>query len=132
MDGIPPEGRKIKASLDPANATTVTVTCGTANYVCEHGPPMDMWSLQLDPKSNHSFYPYGAMDDDKYSHANGGHQNAIMMFNSTQLPIKTAVAENFVSTQAAILGSIKPNLARRRRAALSQKGVSWISFDEPL
>ena len=94
LDGIPPEGWKIKASLDPSNDTTVAVTCGTANYVCEHGPPMDMWSLQLDPKSNHSFYPYGTMDD-KFSYANGGKDNAIMMFNSTQLPIKTAVAENF-------------------------------------
>ena len=95
LDGIPPEGRKIRASLDPANDTTVTVTCGTANYVCEHGPPMDMWSLQMDPAGNHSIYPYGEMDDDKFSYANGGKDNALMMFNSTMLPIKKAVAENF-------------------------------------
>jgi phospholipase C len=35
------------------------------------------------------------MDDDKFSYQNGGKENALMMFNSTMLPIKAAVAENF-------------------------------------
>ena len=33
--------------------------------------------------------------DDKYSYANGAKDNAIEMFDSKQLPIKKAVAENF-------------------------------------
>ena len=41
-----------------------------------------------------SFYPYGPQDD-KYSYANGARDNAIMMFNSTQLPIKTTIAKEF-------------------------------------
>lgn len=93
IDGIEPEGRNLPMNPDdPENSTTVT--CGTANYVCEHGPPNNMWALQSNPDDNISFYPYGEFDD-KYSYQNGAHDNAIKMFNSTQLPIKKAVAQHF-------------------------------------
>ena len=59
LDGIPPEGHKIKMDgMDPANTSEATVTCGTANYVCKNGPPMSMWNLHLQPGSNESIYPY--------------------------------------------------------------------------
>jgi phospholipase C len=81
--------------MDPEDPESTTqVTCGSANYVCEHGPPNNMWALQANPDHNISFYPYGEFDD-KYSYGNGAKDNAIKMFNSSQLPIKTAVAKHF-------------------------------------
>ncbi len=66
---------------DPNNETagTETVTCGTANYVCEHGPGYSMWELKVKPGTQDDVdkYPYGEQDD-KYSALNGAKGNAIM------------------------------------------------------
>ena len=78
--------------LDPDNETAgfENVTCGTANYVCKQGPGYSMWNLKIKQGTELDTYPYGEQDD-KYSATNGAQGNAIMMFNSTQLPIKKAV-----------------------------------------
>lgn len=79
--------------------------CCLTLAVCEHGAPYSPYlnkfpSLaQLGPNKtwtplNYSQYPYGPQDD-KYSYNRGARDNAIQMFNSTQLPIKTAVAKEF-------------------------------------
>ena len=62
--------------------------------VCKYGPPYSPYLLKFKANSNYSNYPYGPQDD-KYSYHNGARLNAIKMFNSTQLPIKTAVAKEF-------------------------------------
>ena len=75
--------------------------------MCEIGPPYSPYlnkfpdRTELGPNrtaswtaQNFSQYPYGPQDD-KYSYHNGAKGNAIMMFNSTQLPIKTAIAKEF-------------------------------------
>jgi phospholipase C len=73
--------------------------------VCDKGPPYspylnkfaDRAELGGDPTytpKNYSQYPYGPQDD-KYSYNRGARLNAIQMFNSTQLPIKTAIAKEF-------------------------------------
>ena len=77
-----------------------------ASAVCEHGPPYSPYLnkfpdvAELGPTNrswtptNFSRYPYGPQDD-KFSYHNGARDNAIEMFNSTQLPIKAAVAKEF-------------------------------------
>lgn len=50
--------------------------------------------LQSNPKDNISFYPYGNFSD-RYSHSHGARDNAIQMFSSKQLPVKTAISEHF-------------------------------------
>ena len=72
--------------------------------VCEHGAPYSPYlnkfpdGAELGPTNrswtptNFSRYPYGPQDD-KFSYHNGARDNAIEMFNSTQLPIKAAVAK---------------------------------------
>ena len=74
--------------------------------VCEHGAPYSPYlnkfpdGAELGPTNrswtptNFSRYPYGPQDD-KFSYHNGARDNAIEMFNSTQLPIKAAVAKEF-------------------------------------
>ena len=48
---------------------------------------------------NYSQYPYGPQGD-KYSYNRGARDNAIKMFNSTQLPIKTAIAKEFSASSS--------------------------------
>ena len=73
--------------------------------MCEHGPPYSPYLnkfpdlAEVGPNKtwtplNYSQYPYGPQDD-KYSYNRGAQDNAIKMFNSTQLPIKTAIAREF-------------------------------------
>ena len=93
LEGINGSHTLPKDPDDPSKGS-VNVTCGTANYVCKHGPPYSMWDLKVKKGSNDHTYPYGPQDD-KYSYENGADENAIMMFSSEQLPIKTAVAKQF-------------------------------------
>ena len=93
LEGINGSHTLPKDPDDPEKGS-VNVTCGTANYVCKHGPPYSMWDLKVKKGSNDHTYPYGPQDD-KYSYENGADENAIMMFSSEQLPIKTAVAKQF-------------------------------------
>lgn len=94
LDGVDNNHRIPTQPDDPNNDTYVNVSCGTANYVCKHGPPYSTFQLKVKQGTNASFYPYGPQDD-KYSYSNGAHDNALMMFNSSMLPIKTSIAKNF-------------------------------------
>lgn len=94
IDGDGINGSHAIPTFDPDGKVngSVTVSCGTAKYVCANGPPNNMWALQADPKANISYFPYhGFNNGSDHSHQNGARDNALEMFNSTQLPIKTAI-----------------------------------------
>lgn len=77
MDGINGSHKLPLFGEDPGLGYA-NVTCGSAKYVCEHGPPNNMWALQGKPLSDLGRYPYGEFDD-KWSHSNGASGNAIKM-----------------------------------------------------
>ncbi len=81
---------------DPNNhaAGSVNVTCGTAPYVCPHGPGYDLFAGKFAKGNNAATYPYAPQSND-HAYANGARDQAIMMFNGSQLPIKRALSEHF-------------------------------------
>ena len=83
--------------IDPDNPSRggVNVTCGTANYVCDQGPPMSLWSQKFPPYGAEvAKYPYSPQSDDN-AYSQGASGNAIEMFSPDQLPVKTALAKAF-------------------------------------
>ena len=139
VDGIPPEGRRLYA--DPANASSpsVTVSCGTAPYVCSSDPlthkpaaypHYDIFASKfataeagvepyppangstpwgpggLYPKPDKTCatpgnpcgactYPYAPQSDALHSFSRGASGVDIELFNRSQLPVKSAIAEHF-------------------------------------
>lgn len=100
------------ALAQPLHDLCSHATCAVLSppAVCEHGAPYspylnkfpDLAEYQKNfPRSNRSWtpqnfsnYPYGPQDD-KFSYHNGARETAIQMFNSTQLPVKAAIAKEF-------------------------------------
>jgi phospholipase C len=84
--------------VDPSDPSkgSVNVTCGTANYVCEAGPPSSLWNQKFAAGDdvNVAKYPYSPQSDSN-SYAQGANGNAIEMFSPDQLPIKTTLAKAF-------------------------------------
>jgi phospholipase C len=100
-DGAIPQGGK-RLYKDPTNhsAGFVTVTCGTANYSCRHGPGYSTWTPKF-PKNKTDSPPVNpnvatySNQSNAYSYEQGAHDEAIKMFSPQQLPIKTTLAEQF-------------------------------------
>ena len=91
FDGVNPK----TGHIIPAGKKNVTATCGSANRVCAKGPGYDLFESKFQDGSNAVMYPYGHQDD-KYSFAHGAvNGTATELFAPEQIPIKSAVAENF-------------------------------------
>ena len=96
-DGIPKEGRRLYKDPTNHSAGFVTVTCGTANYSCERGPGYSAWTSKF-PQNGTAVNPNVAAysnQSDAYSFQQGADGDAIKMFSPEQLPVKTALAEEF-------------------------------------
>ena len=93
FDGIPKGGRQIMKDPTNSSAGNVTVTCGTAPYVCKGGMGFNS-NGHFEPKANEKIAPYGPQGND-WDFANGATGEAIEMFSEEQLPIKAAVKDNF-------------------------------------
>ena len=93
FDGIPKEGLQIMKDPENATAGNVTVTCGTAPYVCKGGMGFSS-NGHFKPGADSKVYPYGD-EGNTWDYANGAKSEAIEMFSGDQLPIKKAVSENF-------------------------------------
>lgn len=93
FDGIPKEGRQIMKDPKDPSAGNVTVTCGTAPYVCSGGMGFSS-NGHFEPGADQKVYPYGK-EGNEWDYANGAKSEAIEMFSGEQLPIKRAVSENF-------------------------------------
>jgi phospholipase C len=93
FDGIPKEGLQIMKDPTDPSAGNVTVTCGTAPYVCKGGMGFSS-NGHFKPGADQKVYPYGE-EGNEWDYANGAKSEAIEMFSGEQLPIKKAVSENF-------------------------------------
>ena len=93
FDGIPKEGRQIMKDPKNPSAGNVTVTCGTAPYVCSGGMGFSS-NGHFEPEADQKVYPYGKQGNE-WDYENGAKSEAIEMFSGEQLPIKKAVSENF-------------------------------------
>ena len=87
--------------IDPTNASkgSVNVTCGTADYVCHGNMKYNIWAGKFangsrGPMAAAAHFPYAKQNDD-HSFANGAQGHAIHMFSPAQLPVKTAIAQEF-------------------------------------
>lgn len=87
---------------DANHSSSVTVTCGTAPYVCKHGPGFDNYQGFFRHGSNDSHqYPYGPQSlDNAYANGarpadDGSNSTSINMFSGDQLPVKRAIVRNF-------------------------------------
>ena len=93
LDGIPKGGMQLKNGT-AANASVVNVTCGTGQYVCDHGPHFSFLDAFFDPGANASSYPYPP----QHLHnavAHGASNRSVQMFSPEQFPVKAALARNF-------------------------------------
>lgn len=90
------KGAPRRLPVDPANpeAGSVDVTCGTAKYVCSGGTAYSLWASKFAPGADVSKFPYSPQND-SYSYRNGAKGAAIQMFAPEQLPVKTAIANEF-------------------------------------
>jgi len=93
FDGIPTEGLQLMKDPKNASAGNVTVTCGTAPYVCKGGMGFSS-NGHFEPGKEQKVYPY-SKESNEWDYANGAKSEAIEMFSGEQLPIKKAVSENF-------------------------------------
>lgn len=93
FDGIPKEGLQIMKDPNNASAGNVTVTCGTAPYVCSGGMGFSS-NGHFKKGANQEVYPYSE-ESNAWDYANGAKSEAIEMFSGEQLPIKASVAEHF-------------------------------------
>lgn len=96
-DSIPKTGRRLP--VDPTNPQStdyVNVTCGTAPYVCAHGPGYATFSPKFQKGANSHTYPYDEQSDD-YSVQNGATEGnpSVSLFAPEALPVKHAVAKDF-------------------------------------
>ena len=139
VDGIPPEGRRLRADPSNTSSPSVTVSCGTAPYVCSTDPlthkpaaypHYDIFAskfatteagIEPYPPANGSTpwgpgglypkpdktcatpgnpcgactYPYAPQSDALHSFSRGASGVDIELFNRSQLPVKSAIAEHF-------------------------------------
>ena len=58
FDGIPQSGHIIDKVPGTSIFGSVNVTCGSAKYVCSHGPTYDTWSPKFAPLHELSAYKY--------------------------------------------------------------------------
>ena len=95
FDGIPKEGLVLQKDATNKSAGNVTVTCGSASYVCTGGPHFDLYNLLFRKGSNMNTYPYDAQSLNN-AYANGAIDGTtIEMFSRAQLPVKSAIADQF-------------------------------------
>lgn len=87
---------------DANHSNSVTVTCGTAPYVCTKGPGFDNYQGFFRHGSNDSHqYPYGPQSlDNAFANGakpadDGSNSTSINMFSGDQLPVKRAIVRNF-------------------------------------
>ncbi|KAJ8613898.1 hypothetical protein CTAYLR_008686 [Chrysophaeum taylorii] len=83
--------------IDGVSNGTVNATCGTSEYVCDHGPSFSLFAGKFydGSESQCRSYPYDPQSDE-YSVRNLGDSNTTtQMYSPEQLPVKTAIAENF-------------------------------------
>ena len=95
FDGIPSGGLQLPIDAKDPSKGNVTVTCGTADYVCKAGPGFDMYNTLWANGSNHETYPYDEQSIAN-AYANGAQPGVtINMFSPEQLPVKANIASEF-------------------------------------
>jgi phospholipase C len=95
FDGIPDGGLQLPIDAKDPSKGNVTVTCGTADYVCASGPNFDMYDLLWAKGSNMDTYPYDEQSVAN-AYANGATPGTtIEMFSPEQLPVKANIASEF-------------------------------------
>ena len=101
-DGIDPiNGHSVPIDPTDPSKGSVTMKCGTADYVCKGGPSYNLFESKFPPgtslpaKPNSNEFPY-APQDDKYSYARGlSNAVGISAYAPSQIPVKHEVAKEF-------------------------------------
>jgi len=96
FDGIPASGHHVPRVPGLPALGFVNISCGTADYVCKHGPTYDKFSSKFRSIDELAAtrYPYGGKEaqDDKYSFIHGleagSSSTAARLFSPEQIPIK--------------------------------------------